>query len=506
MRYFLFLFLPFLTIPASAQLYTNASNNLPDNGARGPSMDVRTADIDGDGDLDIILANEFQANTILLNDGSGNFTNGTFNNIPQPINDSEDVAIADFNQDGHLDLVFCSEDDITLGQMNVHEYYLGDGTGKFTTAPHQLPDSEANAVITADINQDSLPDLLFGNNGPTGLLLNNGDGTFTVNTDRIPAVNRTTQDLAIADVDGDGDMDLMEGNENGNVLFINDGNGFFTDESATRLPQGLNIETRKITFGDIDGDDDVDIFLSNVVFIPGRNPQNRLLKNNGSGNFSDATLSQLPADSDHTIDAIFEDIDLDSDLDLVVANVFGGPIKIYENDGTGNFSNATVAVLGQNYVQDALGVIAADLNGDGWRDLYICDRFIPQNNGKDLLLLRNIPTATESLSPKGGVIQLFPNPANDQLRIQLPQPGIVIKTLVLLDQQGRKASRFETFKSIGYYLSVLHKTFTAKPGYVLGKGQRSNAAANNHALNQRIKVTSPFINTDSPLMSVASTK
>ena len=53
-------------------------------------MDVRAVDIDGDEDLDIILANEFQGNTILSNDGNGNFYQTPLSgNLPQPIHDSE---------------------------------------------------------------------------------------------------------------------------------------------------------------------------------------------------------------------------------------------------------------------------------------------------------------------------------------------------------------------------------------------------------------------------------
>ncbi len=431
-------------VQSHAQLFTNASKQLPNGGAQSQSMDVRAADIDQDGDLDIILANEFQGNVLLLNDGLANFSDGTINNLPQLINDSEDVAVADFDGDGQLDLVFCSEDDITLGEMNVHEYYLGNGGGQFSAAPFQLPDSEANAVIVGDINQDGSPDLLFGNDGPTGLLLNNGNGTFTESADRIPQLNRTTQDLALGDVDADGDMDLMEGNENGNVLFINDGNGFYSDESTQRLPQGLNIETRKITFGDVDGDEDLDIFLSNVAFIPGRNRQNRLLINDGSGFFTDETANQLPVDNDHTIDAIFEDLDLDGDPDLVVANVFGGPIKIYQNDGSGQFADATTEVLGQNYFRDALGVIAADLNGDGWRDLYICDRNTPQNTRKDLLLLRNIPTVVNTPAHVDQGINIFPNPARRELIIEIKHAKKAIERVELLNQQGHLVAQLKT--------------------------------------------------------------
>ena len=172
--FILLLAFPFIL---KAQLYIDASGQLPNNGSQGQSMDVRAADIDGDGDLDIILANEFQPNTILLNDGKANFTNGTAGKLPGKSADSEDVAIADFDGNGTLDLIFCSEDDITLNRTDVHEFYLGDGNGSFALTTYRFPDTEANAVITADINGDSLPDVLFGNKGGTSILFNNGDST-----------------------------------------------------------------------------------------------------------------------------------------------------------------------------------------------------------------------------------------------------------------------------------------------------------------------------------------
>lgn len=395
----------------AAQLYTDASANLPAS-ASGANMDVRAFDLDGDNDLDLVFAREFQANFLLKNNGAAMFTNATPGNLPSVVHDSEDVAIADFNGDGYLDLVFCSEDD------KVHEYYLGNGAGKFNTAAYQPPNSEANAVITTDLNADGLPDLLFGNKGTISILINNGTGGFSPENQRIEQIQRTTQDLALADVDGDGDLDLMAGNENGNLLFINDGSGYFKDESASRLPGGLNLETRKIAVGDADGDGDPDIFLANVAFISGKNPQNRLLINDGTGHFADSTATGLPEDSDHTIDAIFEDVDLDSDLDLVLANVFGGPIKIYGNDGIGHFADISAAVLGQTYTRDALGVIAADFNGDGLRDLYFCHRRMAPSQQKDLILLRSATNATPEATVQPNRTLIYPNPIENQFFIQ----------------------------------------------------------------------------------------
>jgi hypothetical protein len=422
---------------AQAQLYTDASATLPSAAAMRPSMDVRAADLDADGDLDLVKANEGPPNTILLNNGTGGFTAAPTSAIPQESHDSEDVAIADFNGDGHLDLVFSSEDDVVQGFSNVHEYYLGDGAGHFTAAAYQPPDSEANAVITTDLNNDGHPDLLFGNNGTTTVLINNGAGGFTTENQRVPAIERTTQDLALADIDGDNDLDLFLGNEDGNLLFINDGNGFFTDATASRLPQGVQMETRKVTFGDVDGDEDADVFLSNVDFTPaGDVRQNRLYLNDGLGFFTDATATHLPADNDHTIDAIFEDVDLDFDPDLVVSNVFGGPVKIYLNDGSGVFTDMTFEVLGQLIYRDGLGVIAADLNGDGLRDLYFANRNNPQDPKKDVYLLRNAVSATQQPAAAAPAVRVYPNPVRDRFYIRAEKAAL--DSVVLLAADGKR--------------------------------------------------------------------
>ena len=449
------LFVLMFPLSCWAQLYTEASNNLPNNGAQSQTMDVQAADLDGDGDLDIVLANEFQANTILINDGSGIFTNTTNGNLPQRVQDSEDVAIADFNGDGYLDLVFCSEDDVVLGESNVHEYYTGDGMGNFMNADFQLPDTEANAVTAVDINNDGFVDLFFGNNGATGVLMNNGNGIFNLETERVPAIAKTTQDLTFADIDADGDLDLFEGNEDGNRLYLNDGEGYFTDETATRLPQGLNIETRKVTFGDVDGDGDLDAFLSNVVFIAGKDPQNRLFLNDGIGVFTDVTSTRLPADTDHTVDAIFVDVDLDQDLDLIVCNVFGAPIKVYENDGLGSFANNTVDILGQLYFRDALGVIAEDFNGDGLKDIYVCDRRTPATNNKDVLLIRNSTINSIQFSQERTTdIMVSPNPNHGFFTIDFIN-GIP-DTIVVTNSNGEKIQSFDVESdSIHINLSTL---------------------------------------------------
>lgn len=131
--------------------YRNVSaTNLPLGSLTGNSMDARPADLDGDNDLDIVVACEFCPNTILINDGTGVFTDESAARIAQPSHDSEDIGIADFDLDGDLDVVIVSEDD------QVNELYLNDGFGFFTDVSDQLTvTGTSNTVLVPLVNNDT---------------------------------------------------------------------------------------------------------------------------------------------------------------------------------------------------------------------------------------------------------------------------------------------------------------------------------------------------------------
>ena len=411
----------------TSPLYKDVSlTNLPVAVVSGPGMDIEAADLDGDGDLDIVIANEYQPNKILLNNGKGVFTDGTPGRLPQKFLDSEDIGIADMDRDSDLDIIFATED------HTIHELYFNTGNGVFRDMPNVLPNSIANSVLAVDVNNDSIPDLIFGNAGPSDtpaqnfILINNGDSTFTNQTaSRLPAVLDITQDIKLGDIDGDGDGDMVVGNEDGNKLYINNGSGYFTDSTASRLPEYGSEETRKVTLYDIDGDNDLDIYFSNVAFRPGMNRQDRLLVNNGSGYFTDVTSTNIPPDAEHTTEAIFLDVDLDGDGDLITANIFyNRPVKVFLNNGLGVFTEATSEVLPPGVTGEGIGLKAADFNGDGLQDIYIVNR-----GQMDRLLLRNDTASTIGLQNLNGEVPLtfgitgvFPNPFNPQVTINISVP------------------------------------------------------------------------------------
>lgn len=411
----LLLFLLLAPLSAAAQTTFEAApaGSLPTAAVSGNSMDVRIADLDGDGHPDIVLAKEYARNRVLLNDGKGVFTDGSAGRTANAFRDSEDIAVADFDGNGWPDLVFAAEDDST------HEIYFNNA-GAFTDESRRLPQFISNAVVAADLNGDAHPDLVFGNEGQARIFINDGGGIFSDETaTRFPQIRNTTQDLLLVDADGDGDNDLVLGNEGGNQIWINQGGGVFRDETLTRFPQGTNIETRKVVAADVNGDGHEDLFFCNMASVAGRDIRDRLYINDGSGVFLDSSEVKLPPELLHTFDAVFTDLNRDGAPDLIVAYMGNAMPAAFINDGRGNFNDSTDAYLPASAAGDNIGVTTGDLNGDGLEDIYFA-RF-RQSDG--LFLRRRAPTSVLSAPARGLGLHCYPVPARDVLHVDIRTGG-----------------------------------------------------------------------------------
>ncbi len=344
-------------------------------------MDADHGDLDGDGDLDLALAQEFARNLVLLNDGAGNFALAA-GAVNAGNGDNEDLRLADFNGDGSLDMISVHEDDA------VHALLFNNGAGIFFDNSALIPvNTTANAVEVLDVNTDGRLDILIGNAGSNSTLLQQADGTFADASAVRPIGSGTTQDLLLLDIDGDTDPDLFIANEFANAILINDGNGFFADESNARLPT-VTQESREADAADVDNDGDLDVIVANVRFNTNLPSANQLLLNDGTGVFSDASAISL-ANVNNSGDSFtikFVDIDLDGDPDLLVPRNnlgSGGTVEAWINDGSGQFSNAATGIFSAAPAGSAFDFEVFDANGDGNADLYICNR-----SGTDQLYLR----------------------------------------------------------------------------------------------------------------------
>jgi len=374
---------------------------------------VKSVDLDNDNDIDLVLGNEFQKNSVLYNLGNGEFVMGN-NGFTDILNDTEDIGLGDFDQDGDTDVIF-----INQGGFG-HEYYENDGSGNFTVAGF-LPATNGGAIVVGDVNNDGFQDIIIGNIEQVNFcLINNGDGSFNNETNiRLPGLVRSTDYLLLEDIDADDDLDLFVANRDGNQLLINDGTGVFEDQSAQRLPQGVNMDTRKACFGDVNNDGKPDLFLANVQFNSNKDPQNRLYINESNGFFTDLTTTLLPIAPNQTTNAVFHDIDEDGVLDLFITNVLGDPLEALLNDGTGKFTVRTNDVISPMVTTiEAWGLVVADLTNDNFQDVYISSRtgvdaFLP-GDPEGMILV----STSDILENSDCVV--FPNPVFEGMYLQHP--------------------------------------------------------------------------------------
>lgn len=249
-------------------------------------------------------------------------------------------------------------------------------------------------VRLADLDGDADLDVVFANGGgyferggeaglqPLVVYRNDGQGTgedpifIDVSGEAVGGFTSRVRQVAIGDVDGDGDLDLYAPGswDEIDALFINDGQGVFVDEAAQRLPEGLASRAGATRFGDLDGDGDLDLVVTDWGDVPPVSEGTaHLYLNDGAGRFSDAT-GQLPAGTDFPgrapVDVDVLDVDNDGDLDLILNNRDGRNL-LWINDGAGTFRDATEARLPAKPSAMSYDVEPCDIDADGDLDLWV---------------------------------------------------------------------------------------------------------------------------------------
>src|SRR5688572_9875381 len=299
----------FFSLPGTAQdLEVHQNNgdgtfaNVSDTAVGGHvarNRQVAIGDVDGDLDLDMYApdgGNNLDA--FFINDGTGVFTDEIADRLPGQMSNSGASRFADIDGDGDLDLVIATGYS-NSGQPETLLFFTNDGTGVYTasagSAPGNAAGSDIDDIDIADFDRDYDLDVLINpHQGPLSLWLNDGTGVYA--NSPWPALGGGSQfhyDPGVCDVDNDGDLDVWVDNTGGGYteqLLINDGAAGFTDGTGQVSGNG-GADDNGIACLDIENDGDFDAVIINVA---GAASNLRLMTNDGSGNFT-ATAGVFPA-------------------------------------------------------------------------------------------------------------------------------------------------------------------------------------------------------------------
>lgn len=408
-------------------------------------------DIDGDGLLDVLTSSgDFETPVRLYrNLGDGQFEDRTERAGLSDQVGAFNVRVADYDGDGDLDILLLRGAFLrTVGEIR-NSLMRNNGDGTFSDVTHQAglatPAHPTGAAAWGDFDGDGDLDLFVANESinqlnrgflrprPCQLFRNNGNGTFTDIAEKagVDAV-LYAKGVAAGDYDNDGDLDLFVSSfadwrlppeqRRPSLLFRNEGDGTFREVAAEMGIDGPPIRGFGCWFFDYNNDGWLDLFVASYeakdlsrevshYFGMGHTPgQTRLFRNDQGKRFVNVSQAVGLAGTYSTMGCSFGDIDNDGYLDMYfgtgsVAYNYLVPNIMLRNVEGARFEDVTTS-RGVGHLQKGHGIAFADVDHDGDQDIYV------QLGG--------------NLKGDAFANALFENPGNDNhfvhLKLVAPQP------------------------------------------------------------------------------------
>jgi Secretion system C-terminal sorting domain/FG-GAP-like repeat len=364
----------------TANLYRNIGLNsfeliTPSAFLRVDGGSVVFSDIDSDGDKDVIMSGTTSVGaqcktTVYINDGSGNYSlvkESAFTSFKNSV-----IAFSDLDGDGDNDVIGSGE---SVFSQAITDLYLNDGSGYYTPlSPSPFEQLRMGSLAVGDVDGDNDNDIVslgmnMVNERKVNQYMNDGSGSFSLYTSQAFFTFTPTTDgtITFSDVDGDNDDDaLITGMSNSTVITqLYKNDGLGNFEETGPSFDGL--WKSSVAFKDIDNDGDNDLLLTGGNAF--NDPIANLYSNDGAGNFTG--MMGFPIDPVINGSVAFSDIENDGDADFLIVGLNAGGLlvsRLYENDGLGTFSE----VIGTPFVGVQFSSIEFfDVNSDGDEDLLI---------------------------------------------------------------------------------------------------------------------------------------
>jgi hypothetical protein len=313
------------------------------------AVSVFTADVDSDGDTDVLSAS-LQDHEIAWyeNNGSENFTAHTITNLAFG---ARSVFAADVDGDGDTDVLSASYFDDKIA------WYENNGSETFTARTITTSADHAYSVFATDVDGDGDTDVLSASyyDDKIAWYENNGSEVFTART--ITTAANGAQSVFATDVDGDGDIDVLSASYRDSKIawYENNGSETFTAHTISTAA----IEARSVFAADVDSDGDTDVLSASSY-----DDKIAWYENNGSEVFTARTITTA---ANGAMSVYATDIDNDDDVDVLSASFLDSKIAWYENNGSESFTAHSIATGAASSA--AMSVFAADVDGDDFIDV-----------------------------------------------------------------------------------------------------------------------------------------
>ena len=423
--------------------------------------DADYSDIDGDGDLDVIITGLHEGivhTSLYINNGDASF--GFTSTGISAVFDG-DLEFADIDGDGDEDLVLRGEK-FFVG-MSTLEVYTNDGNGNFSLASsEEIPMKDSGSLRLEDLDGDNDLDLILNGVSINNQLfveirINDGNGNFEHDSDNNLA-GTGQGSLLVADFNGDDSKDIFLfgggtleffDQDPAAILYLNDGSGKFSS-TPTTVEKGIG--TAKIA--DLDGDDDIDIFFSGA--IENGPLSTEVYFNDGEANFTKDTNNSFKTFQWLSSRAEIFDADNDNDPDILISGLSGSGLgndqELYLNDGQGIFTQASTQQFG---FVDSGKILALDVDGDNDQDLIM--------GGSDLfgltytaLILNQATVSNNEVNLNTETIVISPNPTSGDL-VQVDHSDINqnILSISVVDNYGQVVATLPRQFYLSQYVSTI---------------------------------------------------